>query len=531
MAIRFNATEGDNLIQADIFSGSTLTLMCWARLVSDTDALQTFFQCEEGGDFVIQTISDGVTLAYVDGSTEHTGTALNVGQWYHIACVKVNATDVIIYLDGVSDISVTGASITADSIKVGGSAFTGEELDGRIAAMKAWSDALSLEQILNEMRYVIAIKRSNLLGEWHLFPDTLVTDFSGNGNNFTENGANTDEDHPPVMYSPVVPYITVAPAAAGITKIVSVVPSSFSVVASTRSMGTVTKALAAIGSAYSIVGATRSMGTKTITPTIPVAAFSVVALSLLRTIKASIVSAAYSVVASTRSMGTKTITPTIPSAAFSVIPATGIAAILRIVAVVSAAFSVVAPSRVMGTATRTISAVSAAYSVVSATAVNAILRTVAAISAVFSVVATTRAMGTATRAVSAVSAVFSVVSPSRIMGTATRAVGAVGAVFSAVSPTRIMGTATRAVAAVSSAFSVVSPTRIMGAMSKTVSVVAAAFSVKAVTTQLGAIVSFFLTSIITFSARVSGAFSSKARVSGTQETKAKVSGKAEINKP
>jgi len=388
------------------------------------------------------------------------------GKIHVLYVVNPIGTSQILYINGISvatgtetgSISWSGGGRTSTT-RVGIHVSSGNwDLNGRIGEVALWSAGLGPNMALalgkGIRTFSIRPGALNCYLPMHGF-QSPEPDLSGKGRSFTVTGSPTRANHPqivPYLFNWAAGTVPLIEVAGGTTRILVAVPAAFSVVTAARSMGVVTKALAAIGSAYSIVGATRSMGTKTITPTIPSAAFSVVALTMLRTITASIVSAAYSVVPSVRSMGTKTITPTIPSATFSIVTATAINAILRTVASVSAAFSTVAPSRVMGTATRTVSAVSATFSVVTATAVNAILRVVATVSAAFSIVA-----------------------PSRVMGTATRAASVVSAAFSAVS----------------------------------------------VTTQLGAIVRFFLSSIISF----------RARVSGTQDTKAKVSGKAEINKP
>lgn len=154
----------------------------------------------------IGTNGDGTTLrlgsVILSTGTWATGTNLAVNTWHHIAVVRRSATLLEAYLNGVLDITnardITGR-IAAVREVVGVANVL--EHNGRTAAYKAWSAALSADEIKNEMRTYVPLRMANIHSWSPLLAGSSerLRDYGG-GLNWTENGAITDEDNPPITW-------------------------------------------------------------------------------------------------------------------------------------------------------------------------------------------------------------------------------------------------------------------------------------------------------------------------------------------
>lgn len=75
-----------------------------------------------------------------------------------------------------------------------------EPFNGCLAAVKAWNAALTVNELQNEMRQYEPRRFANLVGFWPILPGGRTADYSTNGNAFTDNGTNTDEEGPPIPW-------------------------------------------------------------------------------------------------------------------------------------------------------------------------------------------------------------------------------------------------------------------------------------------------------------------------------------------
>lgn len=215
MAVAFNANTDRLLRTTDLLNyNNAYTVMGWAQLRVDVNAQVSFFTLNDNtvdNVDMIRTNADGVTLetrvVVAAALTITTGNALTVGQWYHLAMVRENATSFKIYQDAVAAPTntrdVSGRSTAATRFECGGFRSLNQfALDGRLAYMKAWSAALTVDEIANEMLMVRPLRAVNLYGWWPLLPGTgeRVRDYSGNARDWTEGGTLSDEDPPPVSW-------------------------------------------------------------------------------------------------------------------------------------------------------------------------------------------------------------------------------------------------------------------------------------------------------------------------------------------
>ena len=213
MAIRFDAV-GDRFFRiSDLLDyGSAYTVCFWLRLSVDMDAYVNFFSLNDDSDDNIDylgTISDGTTLQlYVatgGSAASQNGTNLSVGTWYHVSIVRESLTVAKFYVNGILDGTVTKdvtgrTSVTRMDVALAHSS-ANYQFNGLVADVKAWSSALTIEELKNEMWTVLPRRFANIYGFWPCFSGAIrLKDYSGNGRDWTAGGTLTDESSPPVSW-------------------------------------------------------------------------------------------------------------------------------------------------------------------------------------------------------------------------------------------------------------------------------------------------------------------------------------------
>jgi len=230
MAVRFDAAADRLLRTTDLLDyNAAYTWMAWVYLVSDLNAVSTFWcannDTANNRDWV-KTDIDGTTLeliATIGGTgTAVPGTNLSVATWYHIAVVRESATSLKAYLNGVLDITntrdVTGRTAATRMEHGAFRSTNANPSDSRVDRIKAWSAALTLEEVQAERWLIRPQRTANLYGFWPTFPGATerMLDYSGNGRAWTEAGTLTDEDPAPVDWGAQSPRI-ILPAAVAAT--------------------------------------------------------------------------------------------------------------------------------------------------------------------------------------------------------------------------------------------------------------------------------------------------------------------------
>lgn len=223
MACRFTVDADQLSRSTSPTSGTAWTMMGWFYLTVDRNAFTTFFNRDDGaggGYLYVGTNSTGTTLMLDANGTSGTGTNLATGAWRHLAYVRSSATAHTLYLDGVSDITLsvnqgngTGRLFVAED---GSAAF----LNGRAFAIKVWdAAALTLAEVLQEMRQIMPVRTNGL---WLFSPLISVgdaaTDYSGNARNWTVGGTLTDEAPPSIPWKQGRQQI-ILPAAAAVAAV------------------------------------------------------------------------------------------------------------------------------------------------------------------------------------------------------------------------------------------------------------------------------------------------------------------------
>lgn len=216
MAVRFDA-QNDYLSYAGGPDVSAAYTVCfWGYLTADRNDWSGFwaFDGPAISYTTLATTNDGTTLYFYGndaeaGSVSYSIKALVTGTWYFMAHVG-NGANQDSYCAAVSETSLTTAGgafnnatlFVPDSTIFGHDTVASERIDGRVFAAKMWSTNLTQAEIEQERWSIRPHRTANLYGWWPIFPDAVerAREYSGNGRDFTENGALTDEDPPPVSW-------------------------------------------------------------------------------------------------------------------------------------------------------------------------------------------------------------------------------------------------------------------------------------------------------------------------------------------
>jgi hypothetical protein len=123
----------------------------------------TFFAVETDG-MILRTNSTGRTLNITsEGAPDVIGSVFPLKTWTHIAGTSDGASNLILYVNGVVDVTNTYAYTNGTSLDIGNNrALTITWLDGEMAAIKIWNRALSADEIKVEMGFVLPVNRAGL---------------------------------------------------------------------------------------------------------------------------------------------------------------------------------------------------------------------------------------------------------------------------------------------------------------------------------------------------------------------------------
>ena len=209
MAIREDAASEYAAWTTNLPAWNAMTIMGWVYISTNRGAgQQQFFQNDDGGGAGAYAFHDNLVLTLWTNAASTTGTTLSTGTWYHVALV-CDTANAYIYLNGVQDVTRGMTSFTPNAILCGGAS---QYLNGRHAAVKIWSAALTIDQVKAEMQTIRPQRIANLWGVFPLWNATDTRDLSGFGHTTTFGGSLTVEDGPPVGWG-AAPYIIGNPAA------------------------------------------------------------------------------------------------------------------------------------------------------------------------------------------------------------------------------------------------------------------------------------------------------------------------------
>lgn len=200
---------------------NAFTICGWARLASafSTDQVVALLSKSDGAENHGIGHLSGIGWCVFNSTDPPTtfSTTPGAGEWFFWALMADGSTITGHYARvtdaAIETITETFRTFTPFDLSVGSDFAGGGTTDfkGRIAAVKVWDAALSTAEVAQE-RWTIVPKRMANINLWS--PLFLTgKDLSGNGRDWTENGALTWEDGPPIGWG-ATPQIPGVPAAA-----------------------------------------------------------------------------------------------------------------------------------------------------------------------------------------------------------------------------------------------------------------------------------------------------------------------------
>jgi hypothetical protein len=194
-----------------------LTVSLWAYIDSSTGTYGAFFfrGSTNGIDEFPFWGVDSLLVHHVYQGSDLAGSTLSAGVWRHLVCVRNSSTDWKFYVNGTQDIAFTSeATITPALMELfrDGPQWL-NPINGQLAAVKIWSAALTVPELVQEGQQYVPFRTANLHSFTPLLSITDMTlDFSGNGNHWTANGTGqVTTSGPPIPWSGDAPALFVPP--------------------------------------------------------------------------------------------------------------------------------------------------------------------------------------------------------------------------------------------------------------------------------------------------------------------------------
>jgi len=212
MSVKFGGGSGDYFTRTtDLPSTNTITVCGFANLTTDSNGYATLWGVDNGTtDYILlATASDGTTLLYFDTVLPlYFGASAVVGTPFFFGMTK-SGSNVNLYTRQLDTAVMTTASGTGNANPVVTAMFVGndgfvEPWNGQIWGLKIWSGAaLTAAEVYQESCVIRPVRTANLYGWYPMLHSTVadcVTDFSGNGRNWTNTGSNTIGQGGPISW-------------------------------------------------------------------------------------------------------------------------------------------------------------------------------------------------------------------------------------------------------------------------------------------------------------------------------------------
>lgn len=233
MALNLLLASNEYIYQENIWSTTeAFTMMCWFRM-TDESARQGIMGAGGYGSHgtSLRMTSGGVLEYAVAGPSSATGSTLSFDTWYHVAQKRLTDTTHETFFNGVSDITHTsgGGNLYHPYFGQSSDAYTSEAMSGRLAAVKVFTANLSAAEIQQEMYFFMPVRTDNLTIWSPFVADETVNfrDYSGNGNDWIENGTITAGAGPPITWRKGASRIFLPAAAAADISHVAALADSF----------------------------------------------------------------------------------------------------------------------------------------------------------------------------------------------------------------------------------------------------------------------------------------------------------------
>ncbi|MEU0469933.1 LamG-like jellyroll fold domain-containing protein [Amycolatopsis sp. NPDC006131] len=202
-----------------------ITVLMWAYLTASTGTWSEVWRLRDTGGttkFFFGAGANGTELtgASIAGSfpTSPTAMQFTAGTWHRLAMTVTGTTGTVYGAGATGPVSTGTGTVsgggTAGAYALGGRSASdlSENWNGRIAAVKVYSAALTVAEIENEWAQYVPSRVANLYGWYPLVNATDLADLSGNGRTLTAGSpAPVTEDGPPIPWQRLRPRIITTP--------------------------------------------------------------------------------------------------------------------------------------------------------------------------------------------------------------------------------------------------------------------------------------------------------------------------------
>ena len=223
MAVRFDAA-GENYSASGGLPGSTYTFTAWVLLAATSLTDNNVVYWFTNGSDVFTGIEVRSTLNDLQGYDSATYSfnglgplAVSANTWYRCALV-VNGANATFYRAAAG--SALGSASASDftTPTTPNEFFLGDDRydeywNGRLAAVKVWTAALTQAEVEHELAQYVPARTANLI-RFHPFVKAETTDYSGSGNTLSGGSGTSTEDGPPIPWRIISPTVIVPAAGA-----------------------------------------------------------------------------------------------------------------------------------------------------------------------------------------------------------------------------------------------------------------------------------------------------------------------------
>jgi hypothetical protein len=336
MAIRFdNATERLSRTTNVISFDANYTVMAWVYVVTHNGAgngacvVSIDDQTDDVDEFYLNgatatNLTLGIVTLQGGSAGGDVGSAtFTAGTWQHVCIVRSANNLRTGYRNGVSEVThnLNRSGRTAPTAISIGSVLDSDLLNGRIACIKIWTEALTVAEIQQEIGVIHPVRMANLNRWTPGFTHTDIADYSGNGYGWTAVGTLATEDGPPVSWG-AAPWVVPFAATAGAQTISpDAIASTSTVYSPTVTASAATIAPSAIASTAAVYSPTVTPGAVTISPAAIASTSTVYAPTIANgavTLYPAAIASAATVYAPTITPGAVTLAPSAISSAATV---------------------------------------------------------------------------------------------------------------------------------------------------------------------------------------------------------------------
>jgi hypothetical protein len=212
MSIRINSGS-DSLkrtISCPAIGNNPFTVMVWVKLITNVSAYATIF--EVGDTYpesaVLRTGIDGLNLnMFASGMNISGSVPLTLGAWAYVGITRASGGAYVLWKDGANIASFGDfGAVTGTTIQFGNNPFN-EYIDAEFRGARAWSKALTEEEIALEMASDIVVETDSLFGDWDMEDDASAgVDRSINENHLIAVSISNGESEPSIYEDTMTTY-------------------------------------------------------------------------------------------------------------------------------------------------------------------------------------------------------------------------------------------------------------------------------------------------------------------------------------